>query len=76
MWKRDILKHERFEYNKSSYSVLVFAQSTPVLLYKSGVLGGQNYTGMFSWCDIYNADIIKRVVEWTISNFRTSMVNR
>ena len=23
---------------------------TPVLLYKSGVYGGQNYIGMFSWC--------------------------
>ena len=23
---------------------------SPVLLYKSGVKGGQNYTGMFSWC--------------------------
>ena len=32
---------------------------TPVLLYKSGVYGGQNYIGMFSWCETYHNPILQ-----------------
>ena len=28
----------------------MYTPVNPVLLYKSGVLGGLNYIGMFSWC--------------------------
>ena len=44
----------------------------PVFLYKSGVQGGQNYKGMFSWCVIplrsllYHVDLVGTIMDAVI----------
>ena len=47
---------------------------TPVLLYKNGVKGGQNYIGVFSWCKTCYETMVSYALTRLYKNLKISFM--